>query len=94
MTQAELLIGLKKLKAGLTNAEVTRLVEDLPYDGKDNAIGFKEFEDKVKSGAQTLETEQSYERMILTDWIMQFNEMMERNDFPFDKLFRDHDLEQ
>jgi hypothetical protein len=51
LTQAELLVGLKKLKAGLTNAEISRLVEDLPYDGKDMAIGFKEFEDKVKSGA-------------------------------------------
>ena len=57
MTNHELLAGLKKLKAGLTSAEVTRLVEELPYDGKDLAIGFKEFEDKVKSGAATLETE-------------------------------------
>lgn len=51
LTQAELLNGLKKLKAGLTNAEISRLVEELPYDGKEMAIGFKEFEDKVKSGA-------------------------------------------
>lgn len=29
--------------------------------------------------------------MLLVDWIMQFNEMMDRGNFPFDKLFRDHD---
>jgi hypothetical protein len=57
LNQTELLVGLKKLKAGLTNAEISRLVEDLPYDGKELTIGFKEFEDKVKSGAQTLESE-------------------------------------
>jgi len=26
-------------------------VENLPYDGKDVAIGFKEFEEKIKSGS-------------------------------------------
>lgn len=32
--------------------------------------------------------------MLLVDWIMQFNDMMERGNFPFEKLFRDHDSTQ
>ena len=51
LSSVELHAGLKKLKAGLTVGEITRLVESLPYDGKDGAIGFKEFEEKVKRGA-------------------------------------------
>ena len=54
-------------------------------------LGFKEFEDRIKSGASELENEQSYERMVLIDWIMQFNQGLNRGNFPFDKLFRDHD---
>ena len=69
-------------------------MENLPYDGKDLAIGFKEFEEKIKSGSQKLEHEQSFERLLLVDWIMQFNDMMDRNNFPFDKLFREHDSSQ
>lgn len=57
LQSAELIGGLKKLKAGLTNAEIQRVVDGLPFDGKDNGIGFREFEDKIKAGAQTLETE-------------------------------------
>jgi len=91
LSSAELAAGLKKLNAGLTNAEISRIVESLPYDGKDLAIGFKEFEDKIKTGSQKLEHEQSFERLLLVDWIMQFNEMMDRNDYPFDKLFREYD---
>lgn len=56
LTNSELVIGLKKLKAGLTAAEVTRVVDSLPYDAKDQTIGFKEFEDKIKTGAQTLQS--------------------------------------
>lgn len=63
----------------------------MPFEGKPNDIGFKAFEEKIKGGAQTLETEQTYERMLLVDWIMQFNDMMERGNFPFEKLFSDHD---
>jgi hypothetical protein len=81
-------------KQNITKEDIDAVIETLKSDFLTQGPKVKEFEDKVKSGAQTLETEQSYERMILTDWIMQFNEMMERNDFPFDKLFRDHDLEQ
>jgi hypothetical protein len=29
--------------------------------------------------------------MLLIEWIQQFNEMMDRSSFPFEKLFRDND---
>jgi len=45
----------------------------------------------VATGAEKLEQEQSYERMVLVDWIGQFNECMERNNYPFDKIFADFD---
>ena len=86
--------GLKKLKAGLTQDEITQLCAAQVYEGRDTAISYNDFEDKVKSGAQTLQSELSFERMLLTDWIMQFNEMMQRNQFPFDKLFAEHDSQQ
>ena len=94
LQKEELAAGLKKLKAGLTQDEITQLCAAQVYEGRDNAIAFNDFEDKVKSGAQTLQSEQSFERMLLTDWIMQFNETMQRNQFPFDKLFAEHDSQQ
>jgi hypothetical protein len=33
----------------------------------------------------------SEERMVLTDWIMQFNESMMHNQYPFDKLLAEYD---
>ena len=86
--------GLKKLKAGLTQDEISQLCAAQVYEGRDNAIQHSDFEDKVKSGAATLYSELSYERMLLTDWIMQFNEVMTRNSYPFDKLFAEHDSQQ
>ena len=32
--------------------------------------------------------------MVLTDWIMQFNESMAHNKFPFDKLLAEYDSAQ
>ena len=91
LTKLELAGGLKRLKAGLTQDEINRLVEVLPYEGRDSAIGYAEFQEKVVQGAELLQQEQSYERMVLVDWIMQFNEMMDRNEYPFDKIFADFD---
>lgn len=50
------------------------MVGSLHFDGKDNAIDASTFQEIVNRGAAKLESEQSFERMILTDWIMQFNE--------------------
>lgn len=52
LTGAELAVGLKKLRTGMTVAEISRVVDSLPYEPKDLTIGFKEFEDKIKTGAQ------------------------------------------
>ena len=46
--------GLKKLKAGLTQDEISQLCAAQVYEGRDNAIQHSDFEDKVKSGAATL----------------------------------------
>lgn len=51
LTGAELAVGLKKLRTGMTVAEISRVVDSLPYEPKDLTIGFKEFEDKIKTGA-------------------------------------------
>ena len=91
LTKPELIAGLKRLKAGLTQDEINRLAEVQPYEGRDSAIGFQEFQDRVIAGAETLEREQSYERMALVEWIQQFNAMMDRNNYPFDKIFAEFD---
>lgn len=65
----EIAAGLKKLKAGLTQDEIDKLVAQLKYEGKEHVISDRDFESTVISGAQKLEQEQSYERMLLADWI-------------------------
>lgn len=69
MGKPELIAGLKRLKAGLTQNEITRLAEVQPYEGRDTAIGFQEFQERVIQGAEAMEQEQQYERMVLVDWI-------------------------
>ena len=44
-------------------------------------------------GAGKLEQEQSYERMLLADWIGQFNEALDRGLHPDDALFKNFDTE-
>ena len=94
LSKPELIAGLKRLKAGLTQDEINRLAEVQPYEGRDNAIGFQEFQGRVIQGAETLEQERGYERIVLAGWIAQFNEQMERNDYPFDKVFSEFDSGQ
>ena len=94
LSKPELITGLKRLKAGLTQDEINRLAEVQPYEGRDSAIGYLEFQERVIQGAETLEQEQSYERMALVEWIQQFNAMMETNDYPFDKIFSQFDSGQ
>ena len=57
LTKPELIAGLKRLKAGLTQDEINRLAEVQPYEGRDTAIGFQEFQERVIQGADTLEQE-------------------------------------
>jgi len=44
-------------------------VAQLKYEGKEHVISDRDFEHTVIAGAQKLEQEQSYERMLLADWI-------------------------
>ena len=69
LCQRELEAGLKKLKAGLTADELSKVCAGLPYGGKDLAIDFEAFQNEIIAGAKTLEKEQSYERLLLIDWI-------------------------
>jgi hypothetical protein len=74
LAERELKQGLKKLKAGLNQDEIDGVCAALPWTGKDLSISAADFEKAVIDGARKLETERSFERMILQDWIAQFNE--------------------
>ena len=47
LSKPELIVGLKRLKAGLTQDEINRLAEVQPYEGRDSAIGYLEFQERV-----------------------------------------------
>jgi Ca2+-binding EF-hand superfamily protein len=85
---------LKRLKAGLTADEIEKLCGSLQYEGKDAAISAHDFEKFVVDGARRLEAERSFERMILQDWISQFNESIAREGAPIERLFYEHDTDQ
>ena len=61
------------------------------YEGKDQSISATDFEKAVMDGARKLETERSFERMILQDWIAQFNECIQREGAPIERIFYEHD---
>lgn len=73
LNKQELFAGLKRLKAGLTQDLINRLVEVQPFEGRDMAIGHQEFEERVLAGAKKLEGTKEEERMTLVNWISQFN---------------------
>ena len=85
---------MNRLKAGLTNDEISELVEklrnSLPDEGQGNkeqeisALAFDKF---VQDGARKLESERSYQKMILQDWIVQFDECLQRDGAPIEDLF-------
>lgn len=94
LTEKELAQGLKRLKAGLTTDEIEKLCGALQYEGKDSSVGAGDFEKHVRDCARKLETERSFERMILQEWIVQFNDCLERAGAPLERLFYEHDAEQ
>jgi hypothetical protein len=49
----------------LTTDEIEKLCGSLQYEGKDSSIGAADFEKSVIDSARKLETERSFERMIL-----------------------------
>ena len=94
LTEKELAQGLKRLKAGLTTDEIEKLCASLHYEGKDASISGLDFEKHVIECAKKLESERSFERMILQDWIGQFNDCLTREGAPLDRLFYEHDSDQ
>jgi len=94
LTERELAQGLKRLKAGLTADEIEKLCGALHYDGKDTSVSALDFEKHVIDCARKLETEKSFERMILQEWIVQFNDCLERGGAQIERLFYEHDSEQ
>jgi len=94
LCERELAQGLKRLKAGLTTDEIEKLCGALRYDGKDTAVSATDFEKHVIDCARKLETERSFERMILQDWIGQFNDCLQREGAPIERIFYEHDADQ
>ena len=54
LTAPEIVVGLKKLKAGLTTDEIEKLAAQLKYDGKEMAISDKDFEATIINGAEKM----------------------------------------
>jgi hypothetical protein len=94
LAERELAQGLKRLKAGLTTDEIEKLCGSLHYEGKDTSISAGDFEKHVTGCARKLEAERSFERMLLQDWIVQFNDCMQREGAPIERLFYEHDSDQ
>lgn len=59
----ELRIGLKKLRAGLTQDEIEKLMNSIPFEGKDSSIAAMDFERIVIQGAKKLESEREYQKL-------------------------------
>lgn len=79
------------MKAGLTTDDITALCQSLPYDGKDIAISADAFKTFVTDGAKKLETEKSFQKMILQEWISQFNDCLQRGGAPIERVFYEND---
>jgi hypothetical protein len=87
-------VGLKKLRAGLTQDEIEKLMNSIPFEGKDSSIGAMDFERIVIQGAKKLESEREYQKLQLQEWITNLNEALEKQMMPLDRVFSEHDLSQ
>jgi Ca2+-binding EF-hand superfamily protein len=65
LTAKELRLGLKKLRAGLSQDEIEKLLTSIPFEGRDSSISAAEFERLVIQGAKKLESEREYEKLVL-----------------------------
>jgi hypothetical protein len=70
-------VGLKKLRAGLSQDEIEKMMSSIPFEGKDSSISATEFERIVVQGAKKLENEREYEKLALQEWITSFNGALE-----------------
>lgn len=86
--------GLKKLRAGLTQDEVEKLVTSIPFEGRDSSIGAADFEKLVTQGAKKLESEREYEKLVLQEWITTLNEGLAKDNVPLERVFQEHDMTQ
>jgi hypothetical protein len=73
LTAKDLRTGLKKLRAGLTQDEVEKLLNSIPFEGRDSSIGAADFEKLVTTGAKKLESEREYQKLVLQEWITTLN---------------------
>lgn len=83
----ELRIGLKKLRAGLTQDEIEKLMNSIPFEGKDSSITAIDFERIVIQGAKKLESEREYQKLQLQEWITNLNEALNKQMMPLDRVF-------
>jgi hypothetical protein len=95
----ELIAGLTRLKAGLANDEIQELVEklrggDAGQGNKEQEVSVAAFDDFVRERARALESERSYQKMLLQGWIVGFDECLERDGAPIESLFQEHDADQ
>lgn len=93
-SQKELKAGLKKLRAGLTQDEIEKLMSSIPFEGKDNSIGAADFERIVVQGAKKLEEEKSFEKLLIQEWITNLNAALDKERIPLDRVFYEHDTQQ
>jgi hypothetical protein len=59
----------------------------VPFEGKDNSIAAADFERIVVQGAKKLELDKSYEKLLLQEWITSFNDALDKENIPLEKIF-------
>ena len=94
LSAKELRVGLKKLRAGLSQDEIEKLLTSIPFEGRDSSIAATDFEKLVVQGAKKLESEREYEKLVLQEWITNFNGNLNKENVPMDKIFQEHDMNQ
>lgn len=84
---------MKKLRAGLSQDEIEKLLTSIPFEGRDSSIASADFERLVIQGAKKLESEREYQKLRLQEWITTFNQAIEKERYPLERIFQDHDIE-
>ena len=69
LTAKELRVGLKKLRAGLSQDEIEKLITSISFEGRDSSISAADFERLVVQGAKKLESDRSYEKLRIQELI-------------------------
>ena len=87
-------MGLKKLRAGLSQDEIEKMMSSIPFEGKDSSISASVFESLVVQGAKKLENEREYEKLALQEWITSFNGALSHGQIPLERVFQEHDMAQ